>query len=64
MPTMGQMDLQAEVMTQQQQTSMIIQSGQFSDINNSTITQPSVVSGIESITGQGMIKQSLNFQCN
>ena len=61
MPIMGQSDLQAGVMTQQQQPSMILEAGTFSSINNTIITQSSMMSGIESTTGQGMMKSSLNF---
>ena len=61
MPIMGQSDPQAGVMTQQQQPSMILEAGKFSSINNTSITQSSMMSGIESITGKGMMKSSLNF---
>ena len=61
MPLMGQSGLQAGVMMQQQQPSMILEAGTFSSINNTSITQPSMMSGIESTTGQGMMKSSLNF---
>ena len=61
MPTMGQMDLEAGLMMQQQKSSMILEWGKFSGTTNSIITQPSVMLGAESNTGPGMIRTSLKF---
>ena len=58
MPTTGQMDQQAGLVQQHQQASTTLQAGQFSGINNTIITQPGVVSGIDSSTGQGIINQA------
>ena len=58
MPTTGQMDRQAGLVEQHQQPSMTLQAGQFSGTSNTIIAQPGVVSGIDSSTGQGIIKQA------
>ena len=61
MPTMAQMNLKTGFMMQQQESSMILESGQFTGTNNTIITQPSLMSGAESDTGKGMVRTSLKF---
>ena len=61
MPTMAQMNPETGLMMQQQQSSMILELGQFTSMNNTIITQPSVMSGAKSNTGKGMIRTSLKF---
>ena len=46
MPLMGQSGLQAGVMMQEQQPSMILEAGKFNSINNTIITQSNMMSGI------------------
>ena len=62
MSTIGQMAPQAAaagLMTQQQQPPMTSQPGQFSGINTTIATQPNMMSGTESIPGQGTIKTNV-----
>ena len=58
MPTMAQMNPETGLMMQQQQSSIFLELGQFTGMNNTIITQPSVMSGAESNTGKGMIRTS------
>ena len=52
MVIMAQMNLETGLMMQQQQSSIFLELGQFTGMNNTIITQPSVLSGAESNTGK------------